>query len=264
MNKASRAPDHDDIFDLLKDAVVTEAMQRHSWEEKAAEMLRVIQLNTLEDRTIGDKRDWDAAVKFLESSVKEKLKESEVLLKQILGPSTKERWLYWKYQTEEQSKRNAVKSEVDKILYANEKHPPILSYDELTTIRNNLQRSNVEVENEFVREVWNAVYRRHFLNNALGKAYDCRKAFYLYHQQADIECSDVVLFHRIQQMMKVTSNALRQQITNREARRLDKEVKEILEDYSQDNDKKTSLLTGRRVTLAEELSKFKDLYLISS
>lgn len=72
------------------------------------------------------------------------------------------------------------------------------------------------VENEFVREVWNAVYRRHFLNNSLGKAYDCRKAFYLYHQQADIECSDVILFHRIQQMMKVTSNALRQQITNRE------------------------------------------------
>lgn len=120
MKKASQAPDHDDIFDQLKDAVVTEAMQRHSWEDKASEMLRVIQLNTLEDRTIGDKRDWDAAVKFLEASIKEKLKQSEVLLKQLLGPSTKDRWLYWKYLTEEQSKRNAVKSEVDKILYANE------------------------------------------------------------------------------------------------------------------------------------------------
>ena len=48
------------------------------------------------------------------------------------------------------------------------------------------------------------------------RAYDCRKAFYLYHQQMDVDCADVVLFHRIQQMMKVTSNALRQQITNRE------------------------------------------------
>ncbi|XP_072393787.1 dynamin-like GTPase OPA1, mitochondrial isoform X1 [Diabrotica undecimpunctata] len=260
LQKAAEAPDHDDIFDLLKQAVVNEAMVRHVWESKASEMLRVIQLNTLEDRTIGDKRDWDQAVKFLESSVKEKLRESEINLKQLLGPSAKERWLYWKYQSEVESRRRNVKNELDKILYANEKHPPGLSYDELTTIRNNLQRSSIEVDNEFIREVWNAVYRRHFLNASLTKAYDCRKAFYLYHQQAnDVDCSDVVLFHRIQQMMKVTSNALRQQITNREARRLDKEIKEVLEDYSQDNDKKVQLLTGRRVTLAEELKRVRQI-----
>jgi optic atrophy protein 1 len=38
----------------------------------------------------------------------------------------------------------------------------------------------------------------------------------------------VVLFWRIQQVIKVTSNALRQQIVNREARRVDKEIKEVL------------------------------------
>lgn len=116
-------------------------------------------------------------------------------------------------------------------------------------------RNNVEVDNDFIREVWEPVYRRHFLHQALGKAYDCKKAFYLYHQQMESDCGDVVLFHRIQQMVKVTANALRQQITNREARRLDKEIKEVLEEYRQDSTKKEALLIGRRVTLAEELSE---------
>lgn len=92
----------------------------------------------------------------------------------------------------------------------------MLSYDELTTIRKNVQHNNVDVDADFIRDVWHQVYRRHFLKQSLARAYDCRKSFYLYHQGAETECSDVVLFHRIQQMLKVTSNALRQQIMNRE------------------------------------------------
>lgn len=129
MTKSYQAPAHDDVFDSLKSAVVNEAMQRHSWEDKASEMLRVIQLNALEDRTVADKRDWDAAVKFLENSVKDKLKQTEDLLRETLGPSVKERWLYWRYQSEEQAKRNAIKSELDKVLYANEVRGVQCHYD---------------------------------------------------------------------------------------------------------------------------------------
>lgn len=43
---------------------------------------------------------------------------TESQLKEMLGPGTKERWLYWKYATEEQTKRNAVKSELEKIIYS--------------------------------------------------------------------------------------------------------------------------------------------------
>ena len=56
-------------------------------------------------------------------------------------------------------------------------------------------------------------------------------------------------------MLRVTANALRQQVMNREARRLEREIKEVLEEFAQDPEKKEKLLTGRRVHIAEELSK---------
>lgn len=261
IERAKKAPDHDEIFDNLKATVVEEAIKRHSWEDKAIDMLRVIQLNTLEDRSVHDKTEWDQAVKFFEESVKDKMKSTEHTLSEMLGPSTSEKWLYWTSCTEDQTKRRYVKDELDKILYSDQKHSPVLSYDELTTVRKNLQRSNVEVETDYIRETWFPVYRRHFLKQALNRAYDCRKGFYLYSQQQGsnmdvINCSDVVLFWRIQQVLKVTANALRQQVINREARRLDKEIKEVLDELSDDEEKKIQLLTGKRVLLAEELSKW--------
>jgi len=77
--------------------------------------------------------------------------------------------------------------------------------------------------------------------------------------EGEPECNEVVLFWRIQQMLKVTSNALRQQVVNREARRLEKEIKQVLEDYSQDKEKKLQLLTGRRVQLAEDLKRVRQI-----
>ncbi|XP_054272959.1 dynamin-like 120 kDa protein, mitochondrial isoform X2 [Macrosteles quadrilineatus] len=252
-----RTKDYDDLFDRLKQAVIDEAMSRHKWEPKANEVLRVIQLNTLADRNCRDKRAWDDAVRFLENSVKEKLNATEKLLSDQMGPGFKDRWLYWKYTSEIQDKRNAIKRELDKILNSNYKHSNMLTQDEVTTIRENLQRSGVTVDAEFIRDVWHPVYRRHFLKQSLARAYDCRRAFYLYHEGLETECNDVVLFWRIDQVLKVTANALRQQVMNREAQRLEKEIKQVLEEFSQNSEIKEKLLTGRRVTLAEELKRVK-------
>ncbi|XP_033332567.2 opa1 mitochondrial dynamin like GTPase isoform X2 [Megalopta genalis] len=261
INEAKLKPNHDKIFDNLKNAVINEAMRRYSWEEKACEMLRVIQLNVLEDRNVNDKRDWDQAVRFLETSIRDRLQATEQVLREMLGPGRTERWLYWQSQTEEQQKRLSVKNELDQILYVDKRHASTLTQDELTTIRKNLQRNGLQINNKFIQETWHPVYRRFFLQQSLAKAYDCRKAYYLYHtgHEQEVECHGVVLFCRIQQMLKVTANALRQQIINRETRRLHKELKEVLEDYSQDNSIKKQLLTSRRVTLAEELKRVRQI-----
>ncbi|XP_031635853.1 dynamin-like 120 kDa protein, mitochondrial isoform X3 [Contarinia nasturtii] len=263
---AKKSPDHDEIFDNLKSSVMEEAVKRHTWEDKATDMLRIIQLNTLEDRSVHDKAEWDQAVKFFEESVKTKLQTTEQTMTEMFGPGTYEKWLKWTSGTEDQTKRRHVKSELDKILSSDPKHLPSLTYDEMTAVRKNLQRSNIEVETDYIRETWYPVYRRHFLKKALSRAYDCRKGFYLYSQQQGssnydqlINCNDVVLFWRIQQVLKVTSNALRQQVVNREARRLDKEIKEVLDEFSDDEDKKVQLLTGKRVLLAEELIRVRQI-----
>ena len=91
-------------------------MHRHMWEDKGAEMLRVIQLNTLEDRAVHDKVQWDSAIQFLQSSLQEKLKISEDNLRQQVGPGFYERWTSWTSCSEEQSKKAAILSELERIL----------------------------------------------------------------------------------------------------------------------------------------------------
>ncbi|KAI5695737.1 hypothetical protein M8J75_002745 [Diaphorina citri] len=171
--KEKNSKDHDGIFDNLKAAVIEEALRRHSWEHKGSEMLRILQLNTLEDQCVSEKQQWDYAVKFLTSSVKEKLDQTRSDLHQLIGPSLSERWMYWKYSTEEQVKRSYVKSELDK------HHKPVLSPDELTTIRKNLQRSNIDCDADYIKDCWDPVYRHHFLIQSLAKALDCKKGFYM-------------------------------------------------------------------------------------
>lgn len=144
-------------------------------------MLRVIQLNTLEDRSVHDKQEWDQAVRFFEASVKEKMQHTDETLAEMMGPSATSRWIHWKSLTEDQCKRRNVKSELEKIIGSDnvsllvlkltslgcyifeiilQKHPPTLSYDELTTVRKNLQRSNIEVDTDYIRQTWFPIYRK--------------------------------------------------------------------------------------------------------
>jgi len=261
MEAAKKKKDHDDIFDQVKAAVVENAIAKHMWEDKAAEVLRVIQLNTLEDRSVHDKQHWDGAIKFLADNLTEKIESNEATLGEMVGPGWYQRWSQWKSSSPEQKSRAMARVELEKLIASDADHGPHLAYEEVTTVRRNLATQGLEVDNELIRETWYPVFRRSFLRGALGRCYDCRKGFWMYQQgvETDLDCGDIVLFWRIQQMLKVTANALRQQVMNREARRLEKEIKEVLEEMSGDDESKTRLLTGRRVMLAEELKSVRQI-----
>ncbi|XP_041331573.1 dynamin-like 120 kDa protein, mitochondrial isoform X2 [Pyrgilauda ruficollis] len=257
-----KGKEHDDIFDKLKQAVKEETIKRHKWNERAEDSLRVIQHNALEDRSISDKQQWDAAIHFMEETLQSRLKDTESVIEDMVGPDWKKRWLYWVGRTKEQNIRNETKNELEKLIKCNEDHPAYLANDEVTTVRKNLEARGVAVDPCLIKDTWHQIYRRYFLKSALSHCNLCRRGFYYYQRHfvdSELECNDIVLFWRIQRMLAITANTLRQQLTNTEVRRLEKNVKEVLEDFAEDNEKKVMLLTGKRVQLAEDLKKVREI-----
>lgn len=257
-----KGKDQDDIFDKLKEAVKDESIKRHKWNERAMDSLRVIQHNALEDRSITDKPQWDAAIQFMEETLQSRLKDTESVIRDMVGPDWKQRWLNWKNRTPEQHIRNETKNELERLLKLHDDHTAYLANDEVTTVRKNLEGRGVEVDPVLIKDTWHQLYRRHFLQNALSHCSLCKRGFYYYQRHfvdSELECNDVVLFWRIQRMLVITANTLRQQLTNTEVRRLEKNVKEVLDDFGEDGERKTQLITGRRVQLAEDLKKVREI-----
>ncbi|KPP76846.1 dynamin-like 120 kDa protein, mitochondrial-like [Scleropages formosus] len=314
-----RGKDQDDIFNKLKEAVREESIKRHQWNEEAEGSLRVIQHNALEDRSISQKAEWDAAIQFMEETLRMRLRYTEEIIRGMVGPNWKERWLRWKSRSSEQCVHNETQRELERLLKLHEDHAAYLATDEVTTVRKNLESRGVDVDPSLVshrgawkslapsfvacscssviiplpvpsshlvkpviclqiKDTWHQLFRLHFLQRALAHCSLCKRGFYYFQQNFEdtevrlgdgvnlgqhhngmfvlqLDCNDVVLFWRIQRMLGITANTLRQQLTNTEVRRLEKNVKEVLEDFAEDSEKKDDLITGRRVQLAEELSE---------
>ncbi|TRY58448.1 hypothetical protein DNTS_002070 [Danionella cerebrum] len=198
-----KGKDQDDIFDKLKEAVKDESIKRHKWNERAMDSLRVIQHNALEDRSITDKPQWDAAIQFMEETLQSRLKDTESVIGDMVGPDWKQRWLTWSNRTPDQHIRNETKNELERLLKLHEDHTAYLANDEVTTVRKNLEARGVEVDPVLIKDTWHQLYRRHFLQKALLHCNLCRRGFYYYQRHfvdSELECNDVVLFWRIQRM----------------------------------------------------------------
>lgn len=83
-------------------------------------------------------------------------------------------------------------------------------------MRKNLQRQNIDVDSEYIRDTWHPVYRRHFLRQALTRAYDCRKGYYMYHQQLQGMDSEVSkLYYKVLTLTQKESKGLSPSSINR-------------------------------------------------
>ncbi|CAH8458708.1 unnamed protein product [Schistosoma rodhaini] len=280
-------PGYDPVFDPLKEAVHQEIRKRHHWDPKAESRLRVIQSNALDDHTVHTKSQWTAAVDLLEQAVKARLKDVNQSITSSFGPGWVEQWTRWRKRTAEQDARLQTAQEIENLLISLPKPSAHINQDDLTTIRRNLQARNVPVTDKIVRETWEPLVQRFYLERSLFACQECRKGFYYYQHgflntsfnkssnaneqisnaaehsrlrkdslSSDFpDCREVILFSRLNRMMNATSNALRQQIMNDEARRLEHYVKQALNELSNDPIRVKKLITGKRVQLAEDLSR---------
>ncbi|CAF2070832.1 unnamed protein product [Rotaria magnacalcarata] len=272
IERDQKSRSYDSITNDLKMHVVQACRSRHQWDAKALDSLRVIQAQALQDRNVPDKQQWESATKFMENALRKELEheESELLLnanqnswKTLIGFQTS--------TIEEKNRQQCIK-ELEKVLTSrqqlnqttksNQVLCSVLDQDELTTVKKNLQSQKVDVSNEFINDTWQRVYKIHFLKQNLTTCFDCRRFFYYYQKgfsDQGLDCHEVVFFWRLKRMIEITSNAIRQQISNIETRRLEREVKEILDDFSGDETLKENLLQGKRVDLAEELKRVRQV-----
>lgn len=210
---------------------------------------------------VPDKRAWESACNFFLKAVDHRLAEIEQQLREARGPGMLSRWVRWLHQTPENAINEGIQNQLRLVLLDNPDHKSELLNDDITVVKRALEATGTkDLSTDAIREQWLMIYRSHFLNRLQQTIRDCYPFFQNYKMgnvsDFEIDCHSIVLFYRLQKMVELSCNALRQQITNTEQRRLEKEIKEVLDDWSQEVPKKKELLMGRRVDLAEELSWF--------
>ncbi|CAD5210964.1 unnamed protein product [Bursaphelenchus okinawaensis] len=252
--------EHDAIFDDLKGAVIDQILKEHQWDMKAVDYLKVIQLNAISDPNIPDRKTWESACRFMGEAVDQYLEKTKKTLSEARGPGFYDRWVKWKNPSYDNIVSENLQKEFRQILHQNVDQLPALNEEDVTVVRRNLEAKELkDVSKNVMLKEWQYVFREFYLERLKQASQECMGYYQHYkqglEQEGDLDCQAVALFYRIKKMLDLSSNALRQQVTNTEQRRVEKEVKDLLDDWSQDQNAKTTYLTGKRVELAENLKR---------
>lgn len=251
------------IYQDLKKSVLDEAMDRYQWKNQALDILRVVQLEAISKQVTLTKENWTKAINFLEDCLSEYIQSANRELIDLTGLSFTQRWLKWQSTTPEQRTNQVVRNELDRLIATHESalDDVKLSEPDLITIRRNLEAQGYDVDAETIQRVWTPYHMHNFLQNEVDRAHECARMFHFYENDLDCEtdCSHVLFFYRIKRMLEFSTNSLRRQFLEGELRRINKEILDVLDDYANDDTKKTDLIAGKRVELAEELVKVRQI-----
>ena len=248
---------YDEIYDKFKVYICEERLKKYyKWESKAEEVLKIIQFVALQNSSVPDYNEWKSAVNNLQIVVKEKLKELDDRINDLIGPSYLYSWLSWKSLSKDQIINNHIKNELDKLLNSNSGQRQYQLKDENRKfVKQCLDLIKVSASDEQIDNVWDLLVRKKILIDTLKKAYDCRNGFEYYQHGLlnEIECEDVILFWRIDKMLTSTASSLRMQLVDREYQRLHDILKDCLFDIYEDKELLKELFTGRRIRIVEDL-----------
>ncbi|KII66271.1 Dynamin-like protein [Thelohanellus kitauei] len=248
------------IFQPIRESILLECKSNFNWTQNNLNNLKIIQTTALSDRSVHDRSDWDQACSLMENVILENDSEIKNSFANLSGPSKIEQWLYWSYATTEQQINRKIANELEKMIQFRENESPRLTSSEISSVLQNLQNTGVAAKPESVNHIWEHIFLKRFYKEAISGIHDCAKYFRLNDfSEHKLGCNDVVLFFKIHKLLKQTVTTLRQQITKNEARRLESFIKHILENYSEDDDKKRQLLSGRQVDLAVEIKKVAEI-----
>lgn len=264
------ATDKDDthVYQDLKRAVIHEALKRHQWKTQALDVLKVVQLEALSKQITLTRDNWDKSIDLLQDCLGSLMNDANQDLVSLLGLSFSQRWLKWKSITPDQRVNQMIHLELEKVLTTKELDTSVspithakLSEPELKGIKRSLESQGIETSEEAIQRLWVPYHKHHFLAKEVNRSQECRKMFYFYENdlESGTDCSHVLFFWRIKRMLEFTANSLRRQILEDECRRIEREIVDILEEYSEDSAKKIELISGKRVELAEELRRVRQI-----
>jgi len=249
--------DPDGVYTTMKAVVKTGCLERIDWDSRSQAKLQHIQELTLRDDHIPNKQAWSETIVFMLRRLDaEQMRVTDELAERA-GPSFTSRWLWWQYTTPENRAHTATVSELSSYFASNTPAAPGLDMEDVKALQHTLERKRGQIVTvDFIHETYQMLYKQHFLDMAIQSAVHCKNRFG-YPQEDNkpvncLQCSDVMLFWRINKMLASTGNILRLEAMEFK-KHVEETVRITLDETLENHENKRDLIAGERVTLAEEI-----------